>query len=544
LAGLAVGAVPAAASFHLMKVREVFPSSSAATNDGYIELQMWTANQELVGGHTVSIYDASGGLIRSAPLDSLGPKAQSASQATILLGEAAAAGNPDTEDNGLNIPPAGGAACFDDAEPIDCVAWGSFAGSPPAGATVGDPASPGGITAGKALHRTISPLCPTRLEPGDDTDDSATDFSEQNPAPRNNASPIVEVACPETFIGNPRPPNPTNQTSPTFNFTSTNPAGGPFTCKLDSEPDFTACTTPKTYPGPLSEGSHTFQVRAGTDPTPATYTWVVDLTPPDTVINDPKPVDPNASASSSLTFSAPGETLPTFQCRLITPSVPNPSFAACTSPANASTPSSGDYTFEVRATDRAGNQDGSPAAYPWTVDRTPPDTTITNQPPNPSLSSAADFAFTSTEPMSTFRCRLDDAPAFTTCPVDGIYTGLFDGEHTFRVRAADALENEDPTEASYTWTVDASSDPPPETTITRAPKRRGTDRTPKIKFEADPATDAAFECRVDDKPFAACTSPHTTRKLKLGRHTFEVFATGPGGPDDTPDRARFKIVKR
>ena len=42
------------------------------------------------------------------------------------------------------------------------------------------------------------------------------------------------------------------------------------------------------------------------------------------------------------------------------------------------------------------------------------------------------------------------------CPSNGIYTGLIDGEHTFRVRAVDALGNEDLSEATYTWTVDAS----------------------------------------------------------------------------------------
>ena len=469
-----------------------------------------------------------------------------ANQRSILVGEGSAGGTPDFIDNGLDMVASGGGACFisNTDGPLDCVAWGSFTEDLPSPA--GNPVSPGGVTAGKSVTRSIAPGCPSLLEDGDDSHDSFTDFLETDPTPggsRNNSVAPTETACTETFIGNTRPPNPTNQTTATFNFTSTNPTGGPFTCKLDNEPDFTACTSPKTYGGPLSEGSHTFQVVAGTDPSPATYTWVVDLTPPNTIINDPKPLDPNAGASSSLAFSAPGEILPTFQCRLITPSVPSPSFAACTSPANASTLSSGDYTFEVRATDRAGNQDGSAAAYTWTVDRTPPDTTITGQPSDPSPSSTADFDFTSTEPMSTFLCRLDDAPAYTDCPVDGIYTGLFDGEHTFRVRAVDPLGNEDQTEASYTWTVDASSDPPPETTITRAPKRRGTDRTPKIKFEADPAADASFECSLDDKPFAACTSPHTTRKLKLGRHTFEVFATGPSGPDETPDKARFKIVK-
>ena len=49
---------------------------------------------------------------------------------------------------------------------------------------------------------------------------------------------------------------------------------------------------------------------------------------------------------------------------------------------------------------------------------------------------------------------------------------------------------------------------------------------------------------MDDEPFEECDSPHTTKKLKLGKHTFEVVATGPGGEDPTPAKASFKIVKK
>ena len=50
-----------------------------------------------------------------------------------------------------------------------------------------------------------------------------------------------------------------------------------------------ACSSPKDITG-LSDGSHTFQVRAvdavgNRDPTPAIFTWTVDATAPDTTIN-------------------------------------------------------------------------------------------------------------------------------------------------------------------------------------------------------------------------------------------------------------------
>jgi hypothetical protein len=59
-----------------------------------------------------------------------------------------------------------------------------------------------------------------------------------------------------------------------------------FECRLDSG-IFESCTTPKSYDN-LSEGSHTFEVRAidlagNVDPTPASYIWAfVPPPPPDT----------------------------------------------------------------------------------------------------------------------------------------------------------------------------------------------------------------------------------------------------------------------
>ena len=549
IAGTAVWAAPAEANHHVIQVREVFPGPG---NTGYVELQMYAAGQGLVEGHDITLYGPTGLLTHTFSFPSHVAN-DTTGRETILVGDSAAAGNPDFTDNGLELSAAGGGACFisNDFGPIDCVAWGDFAGTLPSAG--GSPASPAGVTAGKALRRTIARGCASKLDGPDDTDESAADFSEQTPTPRNNSVAPVETECPlppnTTLAASPRPGNPTNQSGATFEFSGTGSFTG-FECKLDTEAAFSSCTSPKTYAaGTLAAGSRTFQVRAvgagGPDPTPASYTWTVDLTAPDTTIGNPRPVDPNAGASSSLSFSSSEPTGATFRCRLITPSSPSPSFAACSPPSSQATPASGAYTFEVTAKDQAGNEDPTPATYSWMVDRTPPDTEITATPANPSDSASADFDYISTEPTgATFRCRLDGAASFTTCPVDGVYTGLNDGSHTFRVRAVDPLGNEDPTEAAYSWTVDASSDPPPDTTITKAPKKKGTDKTPKVSFTATPPTSATFQCRVDDGPFEPCASPHTTAKLKTGKHTFEVVASGPGGADPTPAKASFKIIKR
>ena len=100
-------------------------------------------------------------------------------------------------------------------------------------------------------------------------------------------------------------------------------------------------------------------------------------------------------------------------------------------------------------------------------DVSPPDTRLTQVPPNPSGKNEATFAFTGTDDTTPlvdleFQCRLDPQTAppgtdpldlWLDCLSPQFFTGLSTGEHTFEVQALDAEENVDPTPASYTWTV-------------------------------------------------------------------------------------------
>ena len=62
LAFLGLAATPglASASFHLDKIREVYPGTMAAPNSQYVELQMPVAGENLLHFGQMAYYDASG----------------------------------------------------------------------------------------------------------------------------------------------------------------------------------------------------------------------------------------------------------------------------------------------------------------------------------------------------------------------------------------------------------------------------------------------------------------------------------------------------
>ena len=91
----------------------------------------------------------------------------------------------------------------------------------------------------------------------------------------------------------------------------------------------------------------------------------------------------------------------------------------------------------------------APAAVPDpppTSDTQPPDTTIVKGPKDKSKKKTATFEFSSSEPGSTFQCRLDGKP-FTSC-TSPLIEKVKKGKHSFEVRATDVAGNTDATPAS------------------------------------------------------------------------------------------------
>jgi hypothetical protein len=179
----------------------------------------------------------------------------------------------------------------------------------------------------------------------------------------NYVSLATGPPAPDTLIDS-GPDPATTQTSTSFAFHAST-ADATFECSLDGAA-YTVCASPSTYVS-LVEGTHRFAVRAkdtnGTDPSPATRSWRVDLTPPDTTITS----GPNGTvASRTATFAfAANEPVGSFTCHLDAQP-----WGPCTSPQSYAGLDDGPHTFEVAATDQAGNSDAAPATRSWSVDTT------------------------------------------------------------------------------------------------------------------------------------------------------------------------------
>jgi len=286
---LALPAAPALATFHLMEIREVYPGSKANPDAQYVELQMRSGGQNLVGGHFVRTFDAAAEPVATSTFPANVPN--DANQSTLLLATPQAEAEFGIAADGTLAPgiaPAGGAVCW---ETIDCVSWGKFAGALPSPA--GAPASPAGIPDGMALRRSIALGCATALESGDDTNQSQADFEAVFPAPRPNSVPPSERLCagtggggaggpgqaagsPQTFLRH-KPSKKTHDRTPTFRFGS-NESDALFECSLDRK-HFRSCSSPLTTKR-LSFGPHRFRVRAVDhdgvrDASPADYHFAV-----------------------------------------------------------------------------------------------------------------------------------------------------------------------------------------------------------------------------------------------------------------------------
>ena len=212
-----------------------------------------------------------------------------------------------------------------------------------------------------------------------------------------------------------------------------------------------------------------------------------------------------------------------------------------TVPANMAT------TFWTKATDVSNNTSPcSAASATYVEDSTPPTVSVDSGPTGTTPDQTPTFTFSGNDAVGplAFQCSIDTGtPSFRACsgPGESDTPGspFADGSHTFRVQATDAAGNS--STATRAFSVQTPAQPvPPETTITKGPKKTRKTR-PKFKFRSsDPA--ATFQCKLDKHQFARCASSFKTPKLLPGKHVLRVRAVGAGGTDASPAVRKFRIL--
>ncbi|MBI5311121.1 MAG: hypothetical protein HZB14_08905, partial [Actinobacteria bacterium] len=358
---------------------------------------------------------------------------------------------------------------------------------------------------------------------------TATDAALNEGAASNQVEVTIDTTAPSTTIDS-APPATDNNDSPSFTFSSNEP-GGSFECRLDGGA-WGACTSPHGLSG-LADGPHTFEVRAidvagNTDATPASHSWTIDTTAPDTTIDSAPPAQSQAP-NPSFTFSA-SEPGATFECRL-----DGGAWSACASPHGLSGLADGSHTFEVRAIDVDTNVDPTPASHTWNVDTVAPAAPVISSPADGAHTNDTTPTVSGTAEANSTVSVYDDVTLLGTATADGSgnwsYTPgspLAPGVHFFAATATDAAGNEGGSSNQVQVTIDIVA---PDTTIDAAPPADDSSNDPSFSFSASEAG-SSFECRIDGGAWGSCTSPRVYTDLAEGAHTFEVRATDLAGNTD------------
>jgi hypothetical protein len=307
----------------------------------------------------------------------------------------------------------------------------------------------------------------------------------------------------DPVITNP-PPNPDNDPTPTFSFTSDE--GSTFRCEMDGGA-FVVCESPWTYSdSDLTEGTHTFSVKAvdalDNESGITSYDWTIDLTEPTTSITA-TPTNPSGDSSPSFSFTS-SEAGSSFECAL-----DGGALSSCPNPKSYFSLADGSHTFTAREIDLAGNTDATPASYTWAIDTSAPVVTLSSPADGsatsnvtPAISGLADTgpADSSTVAVALYQGTTATEPAFQTwssVPVDQgtgswsvVASSLTEGTYTVRATQSDSLEQSG--SDTHTFRVDLSA---PAVTLT-SPSHGLITRNSTLTFAGTGGTDAGDDPQV------------------------------------------------
>jgi hypothetical protein len=323
--------------------------------------------------------------------------------------------------------------------------------------------------------------------------------------------------------------------------------------------------------GPTAVTATAYDAAGNSTQTPA-RTITVDHTAPTLSVDGPNGETFGPTDTESWTFSAQDATsgVASVRCSVVASGHAG-SFSPC-SGANTSHSVSGlpegEYGFSVIATDNAGNTRSLSRTF--SIDATPPETTITGGPADGAsqTSGTATFTFATDDSGAHFQCRVyangTTAPVFEACTdaTSETVSGLGLGTYRFDVRAVDAVGNADQSPESRSFSVVAPITPTepgptpatptttlpgpasaPDTTIDVHPNRKVHKKRAKFAFSSSDNS-ATFECSLDGADFVPCASPYSV-KVKPGKHVFAVRAVGASAlRDATPASWRWKVKRK
>lgn len=248
--------------------------------------------------------------------------------------------------------------------------------------------------------------------------------------------------------------------------------------------------------------------------------------------------------SASFTFSST-DAAATFECALA-PS--KPVFTACSRAKSYAALADGAYTFQVRATDAAGNV-GMAVSRTFTVDATPPVVTVLTQPDMITRDTSPTYTFSISEPATTY-CSLvpsEAADSFNACTSPVTFSGLTDGRYRFAMRAVDpagnittVVRNRFGSLVTQKFIVDTVA---PSRAIPTRPAAFTSDTSPTIGFTWDVGAIARCSLRPFGTPakFDFCVTPFAFDPLTEGTYTFSLIATDAAGNTSAPLSTSFTV---
>jgi hypothetical protein len=348
----------------------------------------------------------------------------------------------------------------------------------------------------------------------------------------------------DSLTGTPTAGSTVSSTNASFGFNASGDPDSDYQCRIekpapDTTVDWYDCGSPfdkaESYSALTTNGAYTFRVRS-VDPSgnlgaSQSRSWTVDTVAPTVGIGgSPSNGATTNSASAGFTLT-PSETA-TVQCKLDRPGIPG-TFASCGSTQNYNGLTDGTYTFSARAVDGANNT-GPATTRTWTVDATPPDSSISSGPSGPTNSTSASFAFSATGGAVSYECQLSPGGSWESCTSGKSYSALTPGTYVFSVRGIDSTGNVEGTPATRTFTVDQQ---PPDTSIDSGPSGETNSTAATFGFTAT-EPNVSFECKLDGGPWESCSSGKTYSSLAPGSHTFYVRGTDQAGNVESSEASR------